>query len=61
MNHIPPLSKDLIDLLNFTFPIVLPNPTVSRDIELYESGKRYVVDFLKQLQKETEDNVYNSE
>ena len=60
MNHIPPLSKDLIDLLDVSFPRVLPNPTVLRDIELYESGKRYVVDFLKQLQKETEDNEFYS-
>ena len=61
MNHIPPLSKDLIDLLDISFPIILPNPVINRDIELYEAGKRYIVDFLKQLQKETEDNeFYNS-
>ena len=51
----PPLSKDLLDFLNRTYPDVLPR---SNSITLEElarlQGQRSVVDFLTQLYEQEE-------
>lgn len=58
MNHIPPLSYDLIDLLDTVYPVVLPSYLNKREEELYKAGQRSVIDFLIQLQKEQEESKY---
>lgn len=54
MEHIAPLSVKLIEQLDTIYPKVLPTPGVNREVELYAAGQRSVVDFLLQLQKESE-------
>lgn len=58
MDHIPTLSSDLILLLDYIYPKVLPHYNTSREEELYKSGQRSVIDSLIQLQKELEETKY---
>lgn len=55
MEQVPALSFDLIRSLDELYRVVLPHPSQDRGSELYLAGQRSVVDFLKQLLKESDE------
>lgn len=57
MEHIPALSFDLIKALDNLYPVVLPTPYRTRELELYLAGQRSVIDHLINLLKEQEENI----
>lgn len=62
MNELPRLSVDLIDKLDDEFPPQLPKPDTSRDVSMFKSGQRDVVNYLIKLkEKATEDDLTGGE
>ena len=49
--HVPPVSKELLDLLREVFPVTPPTPTSTEREDMYASGHREVLEYLIALRE----------